>query len=107
MASVAKGLAQMGVGIGILTETKITNNRYPKSLSRYKVIVSKVVSPNQGGVGFIWREDHDGIVKAIRPTTPNLLTFNLVTGNRAVLHHGDLHPPHYTMAMGMDDLQVV
>jgi hypothetical protein len=27
MAAVAKGLAQMGVGIGILTKTKVTNDQ--------------------------------------------------------------------------------
>jgi hypothetical protein len=35
MAAVAKGLVQMGVGIGILTKTKVTNNQYLKSLSGY------------------------------------------------------------------------
>ncbi len=30
LASAAKGLAQMGVGAAVLTEMKITDNRYPK-----------------------------------------------------------------------------
>jgi hypothetical protein len=30
LAAAAKGLAQMGVGIQILTKTKVTNNRYSK-----------------------------------------------------------------------------
>ncbi len=82
MAAAAKGLALMGVRIGILTKTSITNNRYSKSLLGYMVIMSMAVSPHQGGVGLIWREDHDGFeVEAVQPTTPNLLTFQLVKGN--------------------------
>jgi hypothetical protein len=82
MAAAAKGLAQMGVGIGILTKTKVTNDWYSKSLSGYRVLVSKVASPHQGGIGLIWREDHDGFeVKAIRPLTLNLMSFQFVTGD--------------------------
>jgi hypothetical protein len=79
IAAAAKGLAQMGVRIGILTKTKIINDWYSKSLLGYRVIVLKAVSPHQGGVGLIWREDHDGFdVKVIRPMNPNLLTFQFV-----------------------------
>ncbi len=35
MAAAAKGLAQMGARIGILTKMKVTNNQYSKSLSGY------------------------------------------------------------------------
>jgi hypothetical protein len=61
LAAAAKGLAQMGFGIGILTKTKVTNNQYSKSLSGYRVIVSKAASPHQGVIGLIWREDQDGL----------------------------------------------
>jgi hypothetical protein len=80
MAAAAKGLAQMGVGIGILTETKVTNDRYSKSLLGYQVLVLKATSPHQGGIGLIWREDHNGFeVEAVQPLTPNLMSFKLVT----------------------------
>ncbi len=39
MAAVAKGLAQMGVEMEILTKTKDPDNRYSKSLSGYRVLV--------------------------------------------------------------------
>jgi hypothetical protein len=91
MAAVAKGLAQMGAGIGILTKTKVTNDQYSKSLSGYRVLVSKAASLHQGGIGLIWREDHDGFeVEAVWPLTPNLPTHH---GQQEVLRHGDLHPP--------------
>jgi hypothetical protein len=92
MAAAAKGLAQKGVGIGILTKTKVTNDQYSKSLLAYRVLVLKAASPHQGGIGLIWREDHNGFeVKAV----PNLEPIVLPThhGRQEVLPHGDLHPP--------------
>jgi hypothetical protein len=53
MAAAAKGLAQMGVGIGILTKTKVTNNWYAKFLLGYRVLVLKAASQHQGGIGLI------------------------------------------------------
>jgi hypothetical protein len=47
MAAAAKGLAQMGVGIGFLTKTKVTDDRYLKSLLGYRVLVLKAASPHQ------------------------------------------------------------
>jgi hypothetical protein len=94
MAAAAKGLVQMGVGIGILTETKVTNDRYSKFLSGYRVLVSKATSPHQGGIGLIWREDHNVFkVKAIQPLTPNLMSFQLVTGNERYYFMGSTSPP--------------
>ena len=103
MAAVANGLAQMGVGIGILTKTKVTNDQYLKPLSGYRVLVSKVASPHQGGIGLIWREDHDGFeVEAVRPLTPNLMSFQLVKGNKRYYVMGIYIPPNCTM--GVDNL---
>jgi hypothetical protein len=83
-----------GVGIGILIEMKVTNNRYSKSLSGYRVLVSKAASPHQGGIGLIWREDHDGFeVKALQPLTPNLMTFQLVMGYERYYIAGIFLPP--------------
>ena len=62
LTAAAKGLRQMGVGCCILTETKLTHDRYPKSASGYRVISSKAASPQQGGVALLWarrlRRDH-------------------------------------------------
>ncbi len=105
MAAVAKGLAQLGVRIGILTKTKITNDWYYKSLLGYRIIVSKTVSPHQGGVSLIWRENHDGFkVKAVWPTTPNLLTFQLIMGDEQFYVMGIYTPPNCMTGVG--NLQV-
>jgi hypothetical protein len=94
MAAAAKGLVQMGVGIGIPTKTKVDNNQYSKSLLEYRVLVLKAASPHQGGIGLIWREDHDGFeVKAVRPLTLNLMSFQLVMGNERYYVMGIYIPP--------------
>ena len=41
LVAAAKGLRQMGVGCCILTETKLTDNQYPKTTLGYRVIASK------------------------------------------------------------------
>ncbi len=105
MAAAAKGLAQMGVGIGILTKTKVIDDWYSKSLLGYRVLVLKATSPHQGGIGLIWREDHDGFeVEAVRPLTPNLISFQLVTGDERFYVMGIYIPPNCTL--GVEDVRV-
>jgi hypothetical protein len=105
MAAAAEGLAQMGVGIGILTKTKVIGDWYSKSLLGYRVLVLKAASPHQGGIGLIWREDHDGFeVEAVRPLTPNLMSFQLVTGDERFYVMGIYIPPNCTS--GMEDVRV-
>jgi hypothetical protein len=59
LAAAAKGLRQMGIGCAVLTETKLTNDQYPKFVLGYQVISSKAASPHQGGVALLWRELED------------------------------------------------
>ena len=56
LAAAAKGLRQMGVGCAVLTETKLTDDRYPKFVQGYHVIASRATSPQQGGIALLWRE---------------------------------------------------
>jgi hypothetical protein len=66
----------MGVGCCVLTKTKLTDNRYSKTTSGYRVILSKAMSPQQGGVALLWEEGHqDFKVEAVTIVSPNLLTF--------------------------------
>ena len=105
MASAAKGLAQMGVTVAALTEMKITDNRYPYFLSGFKVLLSKAASRHQGGIALLWREGNQGVeVKAARILTPNLLTFQLVTGDERFYCMGVYIPPNDTM--GVEDLRL-
>ncbi len=71
----------MGVNSVVLTKVKITNKKYPRCASRFKVISSKVTSHSQGGIALLWNEGHASFeVEVAKNVTPNLLTFQLDTG---------------------------
>jgi hypothetical protein len=81
LAAAAKGLCQMGVDCMVLTETKLTNDRYPRFVSWYHMIASKAASPHQGGITVLWKPGHwDFKVEAVHVASPNILTFQMVTG---------------------------
>ncbi len=76
MTFAAKGLAQMGVNCAVLTKVKITNDKYPRCTSGFKVILSKATSHSQGGIALLWNKGHAFFeVKVAKIVTPNLLTF--------------------------------
>jgi hypothetical protein len=105
LTAAAKGLHQMGVGCCVLTETKLTDNQYPKTILGYRVISSKATSPHQGGVALLWEEGHkDFEVEAVTIISPNLLTFQLVTREDRYFVMGAYIPPADTT--GVDDLRV-
>jgi hypothetical protein len=72
---------KMGVDCEVLTKTKVTNNKYPRCESGFNVISLKAASHSQEGVALLWNKGHASFkVKAVNIVTPNLLTFQLVTG---------------------------
>jgi hypothetical protein len=94
LTSVAKTLAQMGVGIAVVTETKITDARYTRLSSGYKILASKVARHNQGGIALLWKENHQGFeVESAKILTPNFLTFQLVTGDERFIAWEFISPP--------------
>jgi hypothetical protein len=99
----------MGVGCCVLTETKLTDDRYLKTTSGYRVILLKATSPQQGGVALLWKEGHqDCEVEAVTIVSPNLLTFQLVTGEgrgeRYFVMGVNIPPGDMT---GVDDLRTI
>jgi hypothetical protein len=103
--SVAKGLAQMGVNCAILTEVKIMNDKYPRCASQFKVTSSKITSHSQGGIALLWNKGHASFeVEAAKMVTPNLLTFQLITGYKQFYVMGTYIPPNNTT--GVDALRV-
>ncbi len=99
----AKGLRQMGVGCTVLTETKLTDTRYPKYVQGYHMITLKVTSPQQGGIALLWTAGHqDFEVEAVKIASPNVLTFQLITGGVHFFVIGAYILPADTM--GVDDL---
>ncbi len=105
LSSAAKDLVQMGVSLAVLTETKVTDNRHPCLALGYKTLASKASSHNQGGIALLWKENHGEYeLELVCILTPNLLTFQLVTGNKQFYCMGIYIPP--TNTMGVEDLQV-
>jgi hypothetical protein len=93
----------MGVGCCVVSETKITDE-HPKFVSGYRVIASKATDSWQGGIALLWEEDHQGFeVEAVRVLSPNLLTFQLVTGGGRFFVMGVYIPPGDMT--GVDDLR--
>jgi hypothetical protein len=81
LAAAANGLCQMGVGCTVLTETKLTDKKYPRFVLGYHVIALKAASLHQGWIVVLWRPGHwDFEVEAVHVASPNILTFQRVTG---------------------------
>jgi hypothetical protein len=53
LTQVATDMAQMGIGLAVVTETKIVNKWYPKATLGYTIMCSKVASCNQRGVALM------------------------------------------------------
>ncbi len=104
MTSASKGLAQIGVNCAVLTKVEIANNKYPRCVSRFKVILSKGASHSQGGGALLWNKGRASFeVKATNIITPNLLTFQLVMGYKQFYVMGIYIPPSDTT--GVDALR--
>jgi len=91
----AKGLAKMGVECAIFPEMKITHDRYARMTLGYKVLSTKAPSKHKEGIALLWQPDHEGFeVEATRVVTPNLITFQLVTGDKRYYVMGIYNPPN-------------
>jgi len=91
----AKGLAKMGVGCAILSDMKVTDDRYTHMMSGYKVLSTKAPSKHKGGIALLWQPVQEGFeVEATRVVTPNLITFQLVTGDDRYYVMGKYIPPN-------------
>jgi hypothetical protein len=99
----AARLAQMGIGVAVLTETKFVDDRYPKTAAGYRIMSSKAVSCSQGGVALAWREDNLKFkVELVLFHGPNTLTFQLTTRDEQIYVIGTNIPPNCTR--GVEDI---
>ncbi len=68
------------------------------------MIASKATSPQQGGIALLWTAGHqDFEVEAVKITSSNMLTFQLITGEVQFFMIGAYIPPADTT--GVDDLR--
>ena len=95
MAQVAAGLVQMRVGLAVLTETKLVDDRHPTTASGYTIMCSKAVSGHQGGVAIMWKENDSKFeVKSVLFNNgPNIVTFQVTTGDERFYVIGIYIPP--------------
>jgi hypothetical protein len=106
MSGKAKGLHHMCVGCAVLSEIRITNNQDPKNVSGYRVLWTKSPNPHQGGIALMWEEKNpDFEVEAAKVVSPNIMTFQLITGDDQYFVMKAYIPPDDTMEL--DDLQAV
>jgi hypothetical protein len=103
LKQVVAGLAQMGIGVAVLMETKFVKNRYPKMAAGYSIMCSKVASCTQGGIVLTWREnDLRFEVELVLFHNPNMLTFQLMTRDKQIYVMGTYIPPNCTR--GVEDI---
>jgi hypothetical protein len=105
LTQAAAGMAQIGIGLAVLMETKIVDDRHPKAASGYTIMCLKVASCNQGGGALMWKEDNQKFkVKLVLfKNSPNILTVQLVMGDKQFYIVGVYTPPNCTG--GGDDLR--
>ncbi len=53
----------LGVNIGFLVETKLTDGIYTRFLSGYEVVASTAPSSRQGGIALFWRSNNSYEIK--------------------------------------------
>ncbi len=96
-------MAQMGIGVVVLTETKFVDDRYPKMVAGYTIMSSKAVSIAQGGMTLAWRENGPSFeVESVRFYGPNTLTYQLKSGDEQIYAVGTYIPPNCTR--GVEDI---
>ncbi len=102
MAQAAASLAQMRVGLAVLTETKLVDDRHPKTASGYTIMCSKAVSRHQGGVALVWKENNPKfeVESVLFNNGPNIVTFQLTTGDKRFYVIGIYVPPDSSNGVG-------
>ena len=86
-------MAATGVDLGIFTETKITDGIYTRFSSGYNVTASNAISARQGWIALFWRDNEIYEVEEVATHGPNVLTFELVTGQMRYYVVGAYIPP--------------
>ena len=105
MTQAAADLAQMRAGLALLTETKLIDDRHPKTASGYTIMCSKAVSRHQGGAVLVWKDNDPTfeVESVLFNNSPNIVTFQLTMGDEQFYVIGIYIPPD--CSKGVDDLR--
>ena len=86
-------MKQMNIDMGILTETKFSNDKYTKAAEGYTV-VGTITDGNKGGVALFYRDGADGwTLESIKSFGANVIRATLVSGQKRWYIIGAYIPP--------------
>ena len=77
-----RGMSQANMDLGILQETKLTDGNYTRGSAGYSVIATDAPSRHRGGVALFYRSKPHFVVEAVERFGPNVLGFQVETGER-------------------------
>jgi paraquat-inducible protein B len=90
----------MRIDIGVLTETRLSTDRYTRSAYGYTVFATKTTHINQGGVALIFTNNSLHFqIEAQKSHGPNVISCILVTGKRQQRIIGVYIPPGDTTTL--------
>lgn len=94
--SVLRALDQMNLDLALITETKLTDDKYTKLSSGYLVFATTAASPHQGGIALVHRQGENWQVESEKCHGPNTISFELVSGGKRFSCVGTYIPPKDT-----------
>ena len=77
-----QGMSQANMDLGILQEIKLTDGVYTRRSAGYKVIATYAPSGHRGGVALFYRPTPHFVVEAVERCGPNVMVFQVATGER-------------------------
>ena len=77
-----RGMSQANMDLGILQETKLTDGIYTRGSDGYSVIATNAPSRHRECVTLFYRSEPHFVVEVVEKFGPNVLGFQLATGER-------------------------
>ena len=77
-----RGVSQVNMDLGIFQGEKVTEGIYTRSLAGYIVVITNAPSRHRGGVAMFHRPAPHFAVEAVQQFGPNVVGFQLATGER-------------------------
>ena len=89
-----RAMDQMGIDLGLLTETKVTDGIHTRSFRGYRVVCTDAASAHQGGVALFYRNTRYWTVESVAKFGPNVMSWVLRTGRHKLGFVGCYIPPN-------------
>ena len=75
-----RGMSQANMDLGILQETKLIDGMYTRGSAGYSLVATDAPSQHHGGVAIFYRSEPHFVVEAVDNFGPNVIGFQLATG---------------------------